>query len=156
MCKISKIANVILAIVVIVFMTLFLMIVAEAKTHGMLSRDSQGNIYISGTGWVRIGSDTYYSHKTRSRMYAKNEVCRNTFRWRDGRLYYFGRDGKAIRRSTKHIKIKKGAVAYIITPGTGGKERYSTKARRYQIKKKDGWHDTGNQTNVWWMCDWQL
>lgn len=154
----NKIANAVLAIVMIVFMTLFLMIIAEAKTHdGMFSRDAHGNIYISQTGWVRIGNHTYYSHKTRSRLYGKNEICRNTYRWRNGKLYYFDGTGRAIRHSTKYIKLNRDrTVKYIITPGSGGRERYSTKAKRYQIRENGKWRDTGNQTNIWWMCDWQL
>lgn len=157
MAKMEKIAYMIMVITMIIFMSLFFMIVAEAKTHGMFSRDAAGNIYISQTGWVRIGNNLYYSHKTRSRLYAKNEVCRNTYRWKDGKLYYFDGSGRAIKHSTQYIKLSRDrTVKYIITPGSGGKERYNTSIRRYQVKKKGKWRDTGNQTNLWWCCDWQL
>lgn len=130
---------------------------AEAKT-GMYSRNSDGDVFISETGWVQIGSDTYYVHSTKSRAYRKYEACRNTYRWREGKLYYFGDDGKMIRKSTKYIKLNRDrSVKYVYTPGTGRSERWNASLLRYQQRKKDGgWRETGNQTNLWWSCDWQL
>ena len=145
------------AIATIAFLGLFFTICAEAST-GMYSRDAQGNVYISETGWVQIGSDTYYVHSTKSRAYRKYEACRNTYRWREGKLYYFGDDGKMIRKSTKYIKLNRDrSVKYVYTPGTGRSERWNASLLRYQQRKKDGgWRETGNQTNLWWSCDWQL
>ena len=143
------------AIATIAFLGLFFTICAEAST-GMYSRDAQGNVYISETGWVQIGSDTYYVHKTRSRMYAEGEACRNTYRWRGDKLYYFGKDAKAIRHSTRYIKLNKDrTVKYIYTPGSGHRERYNVAHKRYQIRGHGKWKDTGMQTTIWWMCDGQ-
>lgn len=130
---------------------------AEAKT-GMYSRNSDGDVFISETGWIQIGSDTYYVHSTKSRAYRKYEACRNTYRWREGKLYYFGDDGKIIRKSTKYIKLNRDhSVKYVYTPGTGRSERWNASLMRYQQRGKDGgWRETGNQTNLWWKCDWQL
>lgn len=150
-------AAIVLLVVIatIAFLGLFFTICAEAST-GMYSRDAQGNVYLSETGWVQIGSDTYYAHKTRSRMYAEGEACRNTYRWRGDKLYYFGKDAKAIRHSTHYIKLDKDrTVKYIYTPGDGNRERYNVAHKRYQIRKHGKWEDTGMQTTIWWMCDWQ-
>lgn len=132
-------------------------VTAEAKT-GMYSRDFEGNVFISETGWVQIGHDTYYVHSTKSRAYQENEACRNTYRWRGNKLYYFGDDAKMITKSTKYIKLNSDhSVKYIYTPGTNHNERWSSRSLLYQKHNKHGKWVTveGNQTNLWWMCDWQ-
>ena len=131
-------------------------ICTEAKI-GAIYRNNQGKVYISKTGWVRIGGDTYYSHRTRSEKYDRNEVCRNEYRWRGNKLYYFGNDGKRIKKSTKYIKLNRDhSVRYVYTPGTNRKERWSAKYLRYQHRNEEGtWADAGNQTVLWWCCDWQ-
>ena len=149
----------IMAIIVTVYMTLFLMICAEGAevSTQIYSRNAQGDIYITETGWVTIGSSTYYVHETKSRMYDKNEACRNVYRWKAEKLYYFGDDGRMITKNTHYIKLNKDkSVKYIYTPGTGHRERYNVAHRRYQEKRKGRWKDVGNQTNLWWCSDWQL
>lgn len=145
------------ALIMVIAVMAAIALTAEAKT-GMYSRNSDGDVFISETGWVQIGSDTYYVHSTKSRAYRKYEACRNTYRWREGKLYYFGDDGKMIRKSTKYIKLNRDrSVKYVYTPGTGRSERWNASLLRYQQRKKDGgWRETGNQTNLWWSCDWQL
>lgn len=156
MAAAKKTALLITAVIMAVYMALFLQIIAEAST-GMYSRTSEGNVYISETGWIRIGSATYYVHKTKSRMYDRYEACRNAYRWRDGKLYYFGDDGKMAKHSTQDMKLSHDhSVRYIYTPGTGRRERYNAKLRRYQIKTSGGWRTVGNETFIWWMCDWQV
>jgi len=155
MAAAKKTAFLITAVITVVYMALFLQIIAEAST-GMYSRTAEGNVYISETGWIRIGSDTYYVHETKSRMYDRYEACRNAYRWRDGKLCYFGDDGKMAKHSTRDMKLSHDhSVRYIYTPGTGHGERYNAKLRRYQIKTSGGWRTVGNETFVWWMCDWQ-
>lgn len=153
--KVRK-SSIIVAIVMAAAMAFILCCICAEASTGMRSHDAQGNVYISETGWVQIGSDTYYAHKTRSRMYAEGEACRNTYRWRGDKLYYFGKDAKAIRHSTHYIKLDKDrTVKYIYTPGDGNRERYNVAHKRYQIRKHGKWEDTGMQTTIWWMCDWQ-
>lgn len=153
--KVRK-SSIIVAIVMAAAMAFLLCCICAEASTGMRSHDAQGNVYISETGWVQIGSDTYYVHKTRSRMYAEGEACRNTYRWRGDKLYYFGKDAKAIRHSTHYIKLDKDrTVKYIYTPGDGNRERYNVAHKRYQIRKHGKWEDTGMQTTIWWMCDWQ-
>ena len=155
MAAAKKTAFLITAVLMAVYMALFLQIIAEAST-GMYSRNSEGNIYISETGWIRIGSATYYVHETKSRMYDRYEAFRNAYRWRDASLYYFGDDAKMAKRSTRDMKLSHDhSIKYIYTPGTGHRERYNAKLRRYQIKTRGGWRTVGNETFVWWMCDWQ-
>lgn len=155
MAAAKKTALLITAVIMAVYMALFLQIIAEAST-GMYSRTAEGNVYISETGWIRIGNDTYYVHETKSRMYDRYEACRNAYRWRDTKLYYFGDDGKMAKHGTQDMKLSHDhSVRYIYTPGTGRRERYNAKLRRYQIKTSGGWRTVGNETFVWWMCDWQ-
>lgn len=144
------------ALIMVIAVMAAIALTAEAKT-GMYSRNSDGDVFISETGWVQIGHDTYYVHSTKSQAYQKNEACRNTYRWQDDKLYYFGDDGKMIKKSTKYIKLNKDhSVKYIYTPGTNHNERWNSKLLRYQRRTKRGeWKEVGNQTNLWWMCDWQ-
>lgn len=141
-----------------IIMTLFLTVSAQcAETTGMYSQNGNGDIYITQTGWTAVNGAIYYVHATKSQMYDKHEACRNTFRWRGDKLYYFGNDGRMITRNTRYIKLNSdNSVKYIYTAGTGRRERYNPARKRYQEKHRGKWHDTGNQTNIWWRCDWQL
>jgi hypothetical protein len=151
----KKTAYLITAVLMAVYMALFLQIIAEASTC-MYAWNAEGNIYISETGWIRIGNDTYYVHETKSRMYDRYEACRNAYRWRGAKLYYFGNDGKMAKHSTQDMKLSHDhSVRYIYTQGAGHRERYNAKLHRYQIKVSGTWHTVGNETFVWWMCDWQ-
>lgn len=111
----------------------------------------------SGRGWVTIGEDTYYFHKTDGKMYRKGEPCWNEFRWRGNKLYYFCDDGKMLRYSSKYIKLNKdNSVHYLYIAGTNHNERYNAKTGYYQVRKKNGhWASRGDRSNIWWMCDWQ-
>lgn len=141
-----------------IIMTLLLTVSAQcAETTGMYSQNGNGDIYITQTGWTAVNGAIYYVHATKSQMYDRHEACRNTFRWRGDKLYYFGNDGRMITRNTRYIKLNSdNSVKYIYTAGTGRRERYSPARKRYQEKRRGKWHDTGNQTNIWWRCDWQL
>lgn len=141
-----------------IIMTLLLTVSAQcAETTGMYSQNGNGDIYITQTGWTAVNGAVYYVHATKSQMYDRHEACRNTFRWRGDKLYYFGNDGRMITRNTRYIKLNSdNSVKYIYTAGTGRRERYNPARKRYQEKRRGKWHDTGNQTNIWWRCDWQL
>ena len=104
-------------------------------------------------GW----SGDRYIHKTKSAMYDKGEPTRDAYRWKGGKLYYIGHNGRIIRHSTKYIKLNRNdSVKYVYVPGTNHNERYNVKHRRYQKRTRKGhWKEYGMQTNVWWMCDWQ-
>ena len=97
-----------------------------------------------------------YIHKTKSAMYDIGEPTKDAYRWRGNKLYYFTHSGRKLRHSTKYVKVKKGEVEYIYTPGTNHNERYNVRLKRYQKRKKNGhWKAVGQQTNIWWMCDMQ-
>ena len=146
-----------IALVMAVVLILLIAATAEAKNVGMVSRNADGDVFLTHTGWVKVGSDTYYSHKTQSRMYGKNEACRNVYRWRGNKLYYFRDDGKMLKKNTKYIKLNRDhSVKYIYTPGTNHNERWSSKRMGYQRHNRKGkWVDVGGRTNLWWMCDMQ-
>ena len=37
-----------------------------------------------------------------------------------------------------------------------GIECLQTETGRHRLKRKGRWQDVGNQTNLWWCCDFQL
>lgn len=109
------------------------------------------------SGWIKQDGDTYYIHKTQSYAYKAGEPTKSAYRWRNGKLYYFGASGKMQKHSSKYIKLNKDdSVKFVYTPGTNHCERYNVKLRRYQrLTKRCRWKSVGIQCNVWWMCDWQ-
>jgi len=140
-------AKMVIVIVVIAIVCTLTAIRAEAGTR-MVWIGQQ-------TGWVTINGDTYYIHKSRSRMYNRGEPCWDAYRWRGNKLYYFGHDGRMIKHSTKLIRLNRDhSVKYIYTPGNKN-NRYNVRRRRYQRRKDGKWSEYGMQTNVYWMVDWQ-
>ena len=134
------------------------MIVLICLCHALQAEAGTGLVWLGRrTGWVTIHGDTYYIHETRSRMYHRGEPCWDAYRWRGNKLYYFGRNGRMLKHNTKLIKLNRDhSVKYIYTPGDRN-NRYNTKLRRYQRRGKEGkWYEYGMQTNIYWMCDWQL
>ena len=101
------IASFLIALAMAAILLLLIVSTAEAKNVGMISRNADGDVFLSETGWVQVGNYTYYSHKTKSRMYQVGEACMNTYRWRGNKLYYFEDDGKMLLSNTKYIKLNK-------------------------------------------------
>ena len=60
------IASFLIALAMAAILLLLIVSTAEAKNVGMISRNADGDVFLSETGWVQVGSDTYYSHKTKS------------------------------------------------------------------------------------------
>ena len=151
------IVSFLIALVMAVILILLIISTTEAKNVGMVSRNADGDVFLSETGWVQVGGDTYYSHKTKSRMYQVGEACRNAYRWKGNKLYYFEDDGKMLQSDTKYIKLNKDhSVHYIYTPGTNHNDRYNARLGRFQKHDRKGhWKEYGMQTNIWWMCDMQ-
>jgi len=73
--KVRK-SSIIVAIVMAAAMAFLLCCICAEASTGMRSHDAQGNVYISETGWVQIGSDTYY---VRSRSSAGTARAGATF-----------------------------------------------------------------------------
>lgn len=138
MKKKRRLSLIIACLMSVVFAFLLVCMITEASTR---------------TGWV----GDRYIHETKSQMYDKGEPCRNTYRWRGNKLYYFKGDGRVLRKSTKYIKLNRDhSVHYIYTPGTNHNDRYNARLRRCQKRTRKGhWKEYGMQTNIWWMCDWQ-
>lgn len=160
--KVSFITAATLAFMVAV---LLVCMVTEAKTpRNGRTRDAQGNIYIYKhgklqTGWFKYHGKTYYGHKTKSACYPKGSVARNTYRVRNGRMYYLTDTGAKLTKDSRYIGLYKHhtSVHYIYAPGMGGRRyRYNAGHRRYQYLQDNGkWTDTGNQCWPWGMIDWQ-
>lgn len=136
------------------------MVCAMASTAyagtGMVYRNSEGDVFCTQTGWVRAGDDLYYVHKTEGTAYKKGEACRNDFRWKGNKLYFFGSNGKALKKSVGCVRLgKDGSVALVVVPGTKGHRRYNVSEKRYQEYVNGTWWDVGMQTDIPWMCDWQ-
>lgn len=142
--------------VIIIAVMVFIMACTVHAKMGIIYRNSEGDVFCTQTGWVKAGKDLYYVHKTNGMAYKRGEACRNDYRWKGNKLYYFGDDGRALRRSVGCVKLRKdGSVRYILVPGIGWRQRYNVRHRSYQVFTGGAWHDVGMRTNVPWMCDWQ-
>lgn len=133
---------------ILLFLSLF-MIRAEASSR---------LVWIGNrTGWVTIGKDTYYIHKTNGTYHKRGEPCWDEYRWRGNKLYYFDCNGRMLRHNSKYIKLNRDdSVHYIYIAGTHHTERYNARTGYYQVKNKGGrWKSVGERSNIWWMCDWQ-
>lgn len=164
----KKIALILAAVIImgIVLMGLLFTVRADAKSTPRNGRtqDAQGNIYIYKhgklqTGWFIYHKKRYYGHKTKSRLYPKGAVARNTYRVKNGKMYYFGDDGSKQTRSSKYITLNRHStsVHYIHAPGHESRRyRYNANHKRYQYLTDSGkWKDTGMQIWPYGWIDWQ-
>lgn len=163
----KKIALILEAVIImgIVLMGLLFTVRADAKsTHrnGKVT-DAQGNTYIykNGklkTGWFTWKGNRYYAHKTKSRMYPRGSICKNTYRVKNGKMYYFGQDGSKQTKSSRYITINKRgtSVHYIHAPGMIRRYRYNCNRHRYQyLDDKGKWINDGEKCWPEGMIDWQ-
>ena len=97
--KVRK-SSIIVAVVMAAAMAFLLCCICAEASTGMRSHDAQGNVYISETGWVQIGSDIYYVHATKSRMYAV-DALHQTRQGQDRQIHLYtrGREQRAVQRS---------------------------------------------------------
>lgn len=153
----KKISFIILSILTFIMVISSVYVISEAATVGVLGKNwDSGNVTAEHTGWLNINGNVYYIHKTKSTKYDIGEACRNDYRWRNGKLYYFKDDGRMQTKNSCYIKLDADhSLERIIIAGSNGKDCYNAKRKRYQHKINGHWHDVGMQTNVWWMCDWQ-
>ena len=151
-----------LLIVICITAFCFAYITAEAST-GIMHQDSEGRIFASDTGYIKINGKTYYAHCSKSRMYEKHELLTNGYRVRNNKLYYFGADGAMVTKKTRRDKSTRyidfnrdGSVHYIYPAGYGDTdERYNAKRQRFQVYKNGHWQDVGQQVWPYGMIDWQ-
>ena len=141
---------------------LFAAVVEAAPRNGRVT-DNAGNTYVYKhgklqTGWFTYHGKRYYGHKTKSRLYPKGAICKNAYRVKNGKMYYFGDDGAKQTRSSRYITLNKHStsVHYIHAPGMIRRYRYNANHRRYQyLNDKGKWKDTGMQCWPYGMIDWQ-
>lgn len=131
--------------------------------NGMYT-DAQGNTYIykhgkMRLGWVTYKGHRYYCHYSKSRMYPKGAIAKNTYRVKNNKLYYFDDKGRKITKDTRYIGLNRHStsVHYIYAPGMGGRRyRYNANHKRYQYLTDSGkWKDTGKRCYPYGMIDWQ-
>lgn len=152
----------VISIVAIVIIIISMSNVVEAKI-GSIVCDSEGRYFSSETGYFQVRSKTYYAHKTKSQMYEVGELATNTYRVRNNKMYYFGRDGAMIthkssrNRNTRYMDFNKdGSIHYIYPAGRrASDERYNANRRRFQFFKNGKWHDIGMQCWPYGWIDWQ-
>ena len=135
---------------------------AEAKGISGKIKDNEHNTYIVKDGKVQYGliryhGNIYYAYHSTSRMHKKGSLAKECFKVVGGKWYYFTHSGKALDKDTEFIDIrhKNKTVRNIVTPGTGGKQRYNTTERRYQVKTKGKWKSVGQQCYPFGQVDWQ-
>ena len=159
--RMKKTTFIIATILAFVLAALLVCMIAEASTpRNGRTRDAQGNIYIYKhgrlqTGWFKYHGKWYYGHKSKSVMYPKGAVARNTYRVRNGRMYYFTDSGAKLVKSTKFIKLFRGrtSVHYIQIPGSD--DRFNARTQRWQRLVNGKWKDTGMQCWPYGWIDWQ-
>lgn len=140
--------------IAVIMMVIMFSMTVEASTGVIGKTWYSDDITAEDTGWLYTEHGTYYIHKTKSMKYDIGEACRNEYRWKDGKLYYFKNDGRVQTHNSRFIKLNEDdSVKYIRISGSN--DRYNAVKQRYQRKINGTWHDISMQTNVWWMCDWQ-
>jgi len=151
-----------LLIVICITAFCFAYITAEAST-GIMHQDSEGRIFASDTGYIKINGKTYYAHCSKSRMYEKYELLTNGYRVRNNKLYYFGADGAMVTKKTRRDKSTRfldfnrdGSVHCIYPSGrVEPYERYNANHRLYQVRKHGKWKDVGQQVWPYGLIDHQ-
>ena len=140
---------------------------AQAKTRHVYSEftDWHDNTFIDKDGkrmygWFKVGKKTYYAHKTTSYSYPKGSICKNTYRVKKGKMYYFDENGVMVKKNTRRMPRvtfnKDGSVHYIYAPGLTRRYRYNANRKRYQYYTNKGkWVDVGSQCYPYGMIDWQ-
>ena len=70
-------------------------------------------------------------------------------------MYFFGRDGKRLKKDTGYIVLNKcsKSVHYIKIPGDPNM-RFNANHRRYQRRNKGKWEDVGMQVWPYGLIDW--
>ena len=136
--------------------------VRKVSSSATMKTDADGNRYITRHGKKQVGliryrGNIYYAHRTKSALYPVGALATDCFKEIDGDWYYFGKTGKAQKRDSRYIDIRSrnSTVRSIITPGTGGTERYNTREHRYQVKNGRRWETVGMQTYPYGQMDFQ-
>ena len=136
----------------------------EAKSrhpwNGIFYDSATGDSYIykhgrKQYGWAHYKGNWYYAHKKAGNGFSKGSICKDTYRVRGHRMYFFGRDGKRLKKDTGYIVLNKcsKSVHYIKIPGDPNM-RFNANHRRYQRRNKGKWEDVGMQVWPYGLIDW--
>lgn len=120
---------------------------AEAKTHS-------SNKY----GLFKSGGDWYYRYQSTSALHKRGELAKDCIKVINSKFYYFKHNGKMQRKDSHYLDIRHrdGSIRYIYTPGTHKTQRYSTRLRLRQIKRKGKWRtEEGMRYYPYGQIDWQ-
>ncbi len=141
---------VIVGIFAILILTLALASPVMAKTprNGKV-QDSQGNEYIYKhgklkTGWFTYHGKRYYGYKTSTKSHPRGSLCKNAYRVKNNKLYYFGPTGAKQTRDSRYITLNRHStsVHYIYAPGMIRRWRYNANHKREQYLTDSGkWVD---------------
>ena len=137
----------IITILIILAGMAMLAVKVEAKTHS-------SNKY----GLFKSGGDWYYRYQSTSALHKRGELAKDCIKVINGKFYYFKHNGKMQRKDSHYLDIRHrdGSIRYIYTPGTHKTQRYSTRLRLRQIKRKGKWRtEEGMRYYPYGQIDWQ-
>lgn len=149
-----------IALLIILILCMGIPVSARAPRNGKYI-DRQGHVYIMRHGKPRTGyfhykGRLYYGHRTSSSSYPKGSCTTDALRMRNGKLYYFGHDGKKQTKSSRYLQLNRHStsVRYLVT---GRMTRYNVKHRRYQwLNPNTGrWEDVGMECMPYGAMDLQ-
>lgn len=137
-----------------IILTIVLFIIAAVPAEASWSEEKDPRTF----GFFQEGKDYYYRYHSSSPMHKRGELAKNSIRMINGKLFYFGHDGKMQRKDSHYLDIrsKDGSIRYIYIPGTHKTQRYNTKLRLKQTKRKGRWRtEAGMQYFPYGQIDWQ-
>lgn len=144
----KKLLVIILAI--ILFFIAFLAILS-LKAEGKTISTNKYGLFKQGGSW-------YYRYHSTSTLNKRGELARDCIKVINGKFYYFKHNGKMQRKDSHYLDIRHrdGSIRYIYIPGTHKTERYNTRLKRYQIKRRGRWRTPeGKEYYPYGQIDWQ-
>ena len=109
-------------------------------------------------GLFKSGGDWYYRYQSTSALHKRGELAKDCIKVIKGKFYYFKHNGKMQRKDSHYLDIRHrdGSIRYIYIPGTHKTQRYNTRLRLRQIKRKGRWRtEEGMQYYPYGQIDWQ-
>lgn len=109
-------------------------------------------------GLFKSGGDWYYRYQSTSALHKRGELAKDCIKVIKGKFYYFKHNGKMQRKDSHYLDIRHrdGSIRYIYIPGTHKTQRYNTRLRLRQTKRKGRWRtEEGMQYYPYGQIDWQ-
>lgn len=116
----------------------------SAKTHDTFSgrvKNANGDIFIIKNNKIRVGAFKYrghlcYGRHKKTAWYPAGSLTNSAYRYIDNTCYLFDKNGYAVTKSTKNVKINPVTweVYWWYIPGSGHRWRYNTRRHRYEHK----------------------